>query len=58
MERLKLDPVRDNCVAYWKKGSPAVQGAIKAVGEIQDFTYSKNEFVAFVQWIVHKYSKS
>ena len=58
VERLKLDPVRDNCVAYWKKGSPDVQGAIKAVGEIQDSTYSKNDFVAFVQRIFRNYSKS
>ena len=58
VERLKLDPVRDNCVAYWKKGGADIQGAIKAVGEIQDFTFSKNEFIAFVQRIFHKYSKS
>ena len=57
VEGLKLDPVRDNCVTYWQKGSADVQGAIKVVGEIQDFTFSKNEFIAFVQWIFHKYSK-
>ena len=53
MRTLSLEPVRDDCVAYFNKGSAKVQGVIRTMGVIQDHT-SKSGIVLF-EYFINKY---